>query len=93
MRQGRRDILLRIESICLLPRFEGVTPAVAIGRVANPSSMSTVKVEILVGSVDESETLFNDRCDLVERSPDPEREFIESNVYIYSYSLDDSVVG
>ena len=75
-----------------MPGLEGVTPAVTVRGIANPSSVTTVlkrkdtnllitpatsietsayKVEIFIGSMYDSETLFNDSSNLVECIPDP----------------------
>jgi len=55
----------------LLPRLERITPAVSERVLAHPASTSAIEIEILVGSMDDLETLLGDSSNVLWGQPDP----------------------
>ncbi len=54
-----------------MPGLERVTPTVAIGAGAEPTSTSAIEVEEIGGGMDESKTLLCDCFDVFRRDPNP----------------------
>lgn len=55
----------------LLPSLEGITPAVTEDVFADPSSTSTVEVEVVRGSMDDFVARLSDGCSICGGNPDP----------------------
>jgi len=56
MSLGSADVGEWVKGVGVLPGLEGIAPGVTLGEVSDPSSVTTVKVEVVGGGVNDSES-------------------------------------
>jgi len=77
----RSDALERVEGVGVLPSLEGVAPGVSTDEVTEPTTTSTVEVEVVTRSVYDSESFLRNGGGIVRADPDEDDSVrAESNV-------------